>query len=187
MRKTPTWGKAIGIIMICLGSISVFLQLYKIIIARIMSVFPNMMDNVTALNPEMDTNQQQGMALAKQMMVMTREQANALIMVGTVGFLLLIFYIVAGAKLLTAQPANYNRAKIMLIIFILFNAFSSFLLVSGSGNVIVTTLGVYGIVGLVFDIVLFIILLTSNKADYGIGVDPELTSYTLHTDSEDIV
>jgi hypothetical protein len=94
---------------------------------------------------------------------------------------------VGGVKLLTVAPANYNFAKYALISFIALNATGCIYFFSGQGALFVKMIMIYSIVGLVFDITLIIILLSSNKADYGIDVEESMQGYTVDAQDEEIL
>lgn len=187
-KKAPVWGKAIGIIMISLGGLGVFYQAYKIIVP---SLFRNMFGvfNNEALYNQNDNVSRQAVDQLTEMMFMTEGQANSMKIIGFLGILLTIFYIIGGAKLLVPKPANYKFARLALGIFIFYNLVSV-ILVYGSGmGYFFNMIMIYAIVGLVFDIALIIILLKSNQADYGIGENINDTVVDLNSNStyEEIV
>ncbi len=188
MRKSaPGWGKAIGIIMICLGGLSVFYQLYKIVFPAIFRTIPRQIENISRMDPNFDRNGEQAINQFNSIIGMSESQANLLVTLGILGIISLIFYIVGGAKLLTVKPENYKFAKFALSGFILYNVIGGILFLSTNSGWFAGIIMMYSIIGLVFDITLLIILLSSNKAAYGIGTAPELETYTQDQNDEEIL
>ncbi|MFT5818836.1 MAG: hypothetical protein ACI8ZM_000057 [Crocinitomix sp.] len=179
-KSAPGWGKAIGIIMICLGGLGVFYQIYKMIIPAFFGNLPRAMNNFPHLDNDIAFNQ------FSNMMGMSATQANLLIAYGVLALILTIFYILGGVKLLTATPANYNFAKNALLGFILLNAAGCIYFFTSHSGFIVKVLMIYAIVGLVFDIALLAILMSSNKADYGIGVEESMQVYSAEAENEEV-
>ena len=182
-KNAPGWGKAIGIIMICLGGLGTFYQIYKII-------FPSMINNMTS-SPlfqiaENDMNRQ-AFNQFSHAFGLDQNGMNLMILFGVLGTILLIFYIIAGAKLLTVNPKNYYMARNALLVFVFFNAVGCILFFTISVGFFLKMILIYSIVGLVFDIALLAILLSSNKAAYGIGVEEGMESYTLDSQDEEVI
>ncbi|NOQ76025.1 MAG: hypothetical protein GQ574_28725 [Crocinitomix sp.] len=175
-KSAPGWGKAIGIIMICLGGLGIFYQIYKFIIPVFFGSFPRRMSGMSQFNNPFN-----------DMLGMSETQANMLILYGVLGLALSIFYILGGVKLLTVAPANYNFARYALISFIILNAAGCIYFFSSHTGIIIKGIMIYAIVGLVFDITLLIILMSSNKAEYGIGVDESMQVYSVDEQSEEIL
>lgn len=171
--KAPTWGKAVGIIMICLGGLGTFYQLYKII-------FPSFFSQVPFNNV--------GNSEFKEIFGLGSSGLNMMIIFGFIGILLSVFYIIGGAKRLTAKPANYYFAKYTLLIFIIYNLIGVVLFYLLTVGFFIRILLIYAVVGLVFDIALFVIALSSNKAAYGIGGEQGIKQvYTNDRIDEEII
>lgn len=181
-KRAPVWGKAIGIIMICLGGLGVFYQAYKIIVP---SLFRNMFGiiNNDAIYNHSDNVSRQAVNQLTEMMFMTEGQATAMKVIGFLGVLLTIFYIIGGAKLLVPKPANYKFARLVLGIFIFYNLVSIILVYTSNMGYFFNMIMIYAIVGLAFDVALFVILLKSNQADYGIGEYVNDTVVDLNSDN----
>jgi hypothetical protein len=185
-KKAPGWGKAIGIIMICLGGLGIFIHIYKMLIPSLFGNMPRMMNDLSRL----DHNNPAGDIMINEfnnMLGLSSTQSAMLMTFGILCLGLTVFYIIGGAKLLTATPSNYRFAKGALIAFIALNAIGVSYFYLGNTGFIVKAILIYSIVGLVFDITLLIILNASNKADYGIGVDDSLEPYSNYGDDEELI
>lgn len=187
MKKAPKWGRAIGIIMIILGSFGVFFQLLKTLIPSYMRAFSIMVEQSIRKNENLDPGHLQNLAYVKQQWTASDESLAILMISGIIGVLLLIFYIIGGAKLLKAKELNFQFAKYALIVFILFNAFSSFYFLWMNQNGLLKVLGIYIAVGTAIDIVLLSVALTSKKTEYGGEANTELNAFTLNPESEEII
>lgn len=187
-KSAPGWGKAIGIIIICLGGLGVFYQIYKILIPSIFSSFPVQVLN-DAAHADPDFNRQQEIVLDQMNSIVkiTTVGGQWMIIFGYFGILVTIFYIIGGTKLLTAKPQNYNFGKYALIAFIAYNVIEGIVLLSMNTGFLIRAILVYSGIGLVFDVTLLIILLSNNKAAYGLGSEPENEQYTLHVEDEEII
>ncbi len=186
-KKAPSWGKAIGIIMICLGGLGIFYQMYKIIMPSFMQTMP--LNQMSQLDPNMDRGQRIIVNQFENIMDFNGLE-NYLMTLGIIGVILCIIYIISGAKLLTVKPQNYKFAIYVLGIFIAFNAFQLYLVFSGGTSFMMKALFIYSIIGIAFDIALLAILLSSNKAEYGISKglnEPDKDRYTVDLDNEEIV
>ncbi len=186
MRKTaPGWGKAIGIIMICLGGLGIFYQIYKLIMPMFFNSFPIAMNNLSHL----DNNPYNDVVINEfsNLFGFTQLQVTMLVVFGILGLVLTIFYIMGGVKLLSVAPANYNFAKFALIAFVVLNALACVFFFTTRGGMFMTAIMMYSLIGLVFDITLLIILLSSNKADYGIGSDEQMQVYSVDRENEEIL
>jgi hypothetical protein len=164
--KVPGWGKAIGIIMICLGGLGLFYQIYKMIIPSIFRFQREMMENVSNLEVEPNMGQEQVFIKFEEMMHLSAYQESLLLLFGIIGTILCALYLVAGIKLLTVKPINLQLAKGALFIFILFNLVSSLLLILDGFSLVLIGILVYSFIGLLFDVVLIIILFMSDKSAY---------------------
>ncbi len=185
-KAAPSWGKAIGIIMICLGCLGVFYQIYKIMVPGMLKLVPKF-NQFPGYNEHMTTNEEIAFEQINSMLSASDSEANLVITLGYLGLVLMVLYIIAGAKLLNAKPANYNFAKYTLGGLIVYNGVGLLLFVGFLSNLFLGMILTYAMVGLVFDIALFIILLASNKGAYGIGVDTSMQGYTLDTDDQEIL
>lgn len=186
-KAAPGWGKAVGIIAICLGGLGVFYQMYKIIMPSFFRRIPETLNTLSQLDPNRTVEEEIAINQFQTIMGFTDGQATALMTFGVVGLVLTAFYIVGGAKLLKAKPSNYHFAKYALITFVVYNAILCLYIYTGNGSLILSAIGIYSLVGLVFDVTLMIIVLASDKADYGIGVDTSMHDYTLNPESEEII
>lgn len=187
MKKAPTWGKAIGILMIILGSLGVFFQLVKTILPSYMRIMPTMLDQSYRQVQDMDPLQAQNVEFLKRQWEVTDGATNAVLAMGIIGTLFLIVYIVGGAKLLAPKAFNFHFAKYTLFLLIAFNAISGYYLFFMNQNPILKGLGVYVLIGLLIDVVFLIIAFTSNKSAYGIGAVPEMDGYSLNPESDEII
>jgi hypothetical protein len=181
VKKAPGWGKALGIIMICLGGLGIFYQIYKIIIPWIFGIFSRPLNDMARLSNDRAFDE------LNYMMGMSESQANVMIAFGIFGLVLTIFYIMGGVKLLSVAPGNYEFTKYALSAFIMLNAAAIVYFLMSHASFTIRLLMIYAIVGLVFDITLIIILLSSNKSDYGVGVDESMQAYTVDTTDEEIL
>ena len=184
-RITPGWGKAVGIIMIVLGGLGVFYQFYKILAPKILETQSKVMDTMSHL-PSNDgfSGNRAVSSMFNEFLQMSSFQTNVFVFSGIIGFLLCAFYIVAGAKLLVAKPINYKLAQYALISFLVLNLGTIFLLFRDAMSLFVIGLMVYIIIGFVFDLVLLIILLASDKRRYGIGGEALSEINTLYNQDE---
>lgn len=176
--KTPGWGKAIGIIMIVLGSLGVFYQGYRIMIPKIMEMQYRMFSDITEVMDEADTIDPDNPTRIKPQKVFDSFQDEILLsqntitwlpILGGIGVLFCIFYIVGGAMLLKARPISYKMAVSALIAMLALNIFACLVLIPNDSSLMLFGLLVYSCIGIAMDIALLIILLLSNKAAYGIG------------------
>jgi len=187
-RVTPTWGKAIGILMIIFGSLGIFIQFYKIMIPQIFKMSGGIMNAMNQLpQQEGQTDMRAPMALFNEMAAMSNMQANTMIFGGVIGLIACALYIIAGAKLLKATPSNYNWGKNMLLAFLTLNVVTAILLLIDGFSIIVMGVMVYMILGFIIDLVLYIILISSDKTKYGIGVAPNQEVYTVDQNNEEIL
>ena len=160
----PNWAKAVAIIQICLGSLGIFIQFYKIVIP-IISRFKNIAASEFV---QQDFEAQRNFTKATQLIDLSESQATFLTILGVIGLVLCVVYIIAGVKMLKPFRANYNLSKYVLITFILFNLINIAFFSTSNGNILILGIMFYVIVGLVIDITLLIIGMTSDKSVYGI-------------------
>lgn len=180
-KTAPGWGKAVGILMIVFGGLGVFIQIYKIMMPQILRMQKNMMHSFSTIEMDNQPNPfRHSQNIFSDMMGISDLQANTLIISGVIGLIGCIFYIIGGAKLLRATPANFKFAKTVLIGFLSLNVLTVILLISEGSSLMMLAILVYIIMGLVVDLVLTIIVSTSNKTAYGIGVaeSDAVDSYT---------
>ena len=155
-NNVPTWGRVIGIIMICLGALGVFNQFYKMM----MRTYASMGNGFGGSN------------LFSNMFGITETQGTILMILGLLGIGACVFYIIAGAKLLKATPQNYNFAKYALFGFIGFNLISIVWMAMNSDSFLIMGLMTYVGIGLALDIAMVIIFMMSDSSGYGIGEPP---------------
>lgn len=172
MRKAPTWGKTVGIIMIVLGGLGVFIQIYKMIL----KTFANIQNDVFSNLQHLPDANEPGLRVFDQMFGMTSSQGNIMMIMGLLGLVGCVIYIVGGAKLLKASPQNYNFAKYSLLGFLIYNLICIIWMGMNTHSLMIMGLMVYVVIGFVFDIVLIIILLSNDKSAYGIGEPSASTS-----------
>src|SRR5690606_7262318 len=99
MKKAPQWGKAIGIIMICLGGLGSFIQFYKLILPFMSKLMPELMDQAMAQNSQMTAFEIQNLERLKEMFKLSESEGNTMVILGVTGLILIVFYIIGGAKL----------------------------------------------------------------------------------------
>ncbi|MCC7453233.1 MAG: hypothetical protein IT222_03625 [Crocinitomix sp.] len=159
MKKAPVWGKVLGIIMICLGGLGVINQVYKLMVPMMMDMMRDFPVHPANGNP---------MAAQTGLDVMfgNSNSATMLMILGFSGLAMMALYIVAGAKLLTRKMANYNFAKNVLLIMLVYNALTLIYMWSGAGGMFVKMLAIYGTIGFVFDLTILIILISNDKQEY---------------------
>lgn len=92
--------------MISLGGIGTFYQLYKIIFPTFFNQSP--LQDIANNGPTREFRDVFGMDSAA---------LDLMIIFGVIGLLISVFYIIGGAKLLSAKPTNYHFAKYALLIF----------------------------------------------------------------------
>ncbi len=181
IRSTPSWGKALGIIMICLGGLGILMQIYKI-------MFPMMFKLMRSMPiPAPPTNHGQAPEKILDMMLGARNSFDWLILIGVIGIFMVTIYIIGGVKLLTAKPINYHFAKWTLIAMLVYNAISLFLFWTALTGIFIRMLSIYIIVGIVFDLAILIILLSSNKAAYGIGTHEAIETYNYNQQNDEVI
>ena len=125
-------------------------------------------------------------AIFNELSGMSNLQANTLIFGGVIGLIACALYITAGAKLLKANPSNYNWGKNMLITFLIINVVTAILLLIDGFSIFVMVIMIYIVLGFIIDLVLCIILLSSDKTKYGIGVEPNQQVYTVDQNNQEI-
>lgn len=180
INKTPSWGKALGIIMICLGGFGILMQIYKII-------FPMMFKLMRSMPmPAPPTNHGQAPEKILDMMLGARNSFDWLILIGVIGIFMVTIYIIGGVKLLTAKPINYHFAKWTLIAMLLYNGISLILFWTAMTGIFIRMFSIYIIVGFVFDLAVLIILLSSDKAAYGIGTQETIETYNYNQENEEV-
>jgi len=178
--KVPGWGKAVGIIMIILGSLGIFYQAYKIMAPKIFEMQQQMMSNMSnafEMNEEMDNN---SVRMNPEAFLNTFQETfrisdvakNWLPTFGIIGLLLCIYYIIGGVLLLKPKALNYKIALSALVSMIALNIISYIVVFSEGNSLMLIGLMIYSFVGVAFDVALLIICLTSNKSSYGIGEAP---------------
>lgn len=165
-RTTPGWGKAIGILMIVFGSLGFFIQIYKMMLPQLVktATFLEAMDQAQTTNPF------QSQVMYREMMNMGDQEAAILFYAGLIGLLGIVVYIIGGAKLLKATPANFNFARFTLFGFIVLNTLTTALLIKAGPSFLSMGAMVYIILGIITDLVLLIVLVSNDKTRYGIGV-----------------
>jgi hypothetical protein len=57
----------------------------------------------------------------------------------------------------------------------------------GNVSIMLKAIGTYSLVGFALDLVMLIIILSSDKNAYSVGVDTSMQNYTLHSDSDEII
>ncbi|MBK7130060.1 MAG: hypothetical protein IPH66_11950 [Crocinitomicaceae bacterium] len=170
-KQAPGWGKAIGILMIIFGSFGVFIQIYKIIIPSMLKLQNRMMHSFSSMDMNGEPNPfRESQEVFDELLYMSDTQANVMMVSGILGFILCVFYIVGGVKLLKPKPAHYKFALYSLFAFLGLNALTCILLFASGPSIVIIGILVYVIMGLVMDLVYTIILATSDKTKYGIGV-----------------
>lgn len=179
MRKVPGWGKIIGIIMIVLGALGVFLQFYKISLPTFANLQGEILNDLDGLSGPKKV----GIKIFDSMFGMSQTQGNVMITLGIFGLIACTLYIISGTKLLKAEPKNYNFAKFTLIGFLIFNLINVVWMGMNNNSVMIMGIMVYVLVGLVFDIVITIILLSNDKSAYGIG-EPQSSSHIIDDENE---
>jgi hypothetical protein len=156
-KNVPSWGKVIGILMICLGSLGVFNQFYKMMIRT----YANIGNGFGGGNF--------GGGLFGNMFRISETQGNIMMLLGVLGLAACVFYIIAGAKLLKAEPANYNFAKYALFGFIGFNVVCITWMAFNSNSFLIMGMMTYVGFGLALDVAMLIIFMMSDSSGYGVG------------------
>ena len=113
MQKATIWGKVVGIIMICLGALGIFNQFYKISLKSVAGMQGEMIEGFSEI-PLGENKPNPFGSIFKNMFAMTETQGNIIMIIGIVGVLLAIFYIIGGVKLLQASKKNYYFVLIHL-------------------------------------------------------------------------
>ncbi|MBK9190295.1 MAG: hypothetical protein IPM77_01715 [Crocinitomicaceae bacterium] len=117
-KTAPGWGKAVGILMIIFGALGVFIQIYKLIIPRMIAIQGNMMNRMNTYDSVYGNEFSEVSNMYGEMFGISESQATFLTISGVLGFISCVFYIIGGAKLLTPKPANLNFAKYALFGFL---------------------------------------------------------------------
>jgi len=174
--KAPGWGKAIGIIMIVLGSFGIFFQAYRILIPKIMEMQQKMIsgisqgielsenmnqDNPFRANPDKIFNSFQ------ENFLFSETTLNWLPIFSVLGIVLCIFYIVGGAMLLKPKSISFKMGLGALIAMIALNIISFVILIPNDDSFMLYGVLIYSFIGTAIDIALLIIVLMSNKSAYG--------------------
>jgi len=178
--KAPTWGRVIGIIMIVLGSLGIFYQIYKIAMPAMMDIQQDMMSEITneieyneEFNHEFE-NENIRMRPEKifntfqEKFMLTDSSKKWLPVFGMLGILFCIYYIIGGAMLLKAKPLNYKIALSAIGGTVALNLISYIVLFSGGTSLMLFGLLIYSFIGVLIDLALFIIFISSDKSKYGI-------------------
>lgn len=182
-KKVPAWGKTIGILMIIMGSLGAFYQLYRIVFPMILNVQQEFIGNFSRitkdqiqnndslrLNPEFNQNfesiENTFQAVNNSIFKVEPHIIQYIIIFSVLMLLVNIVYIIAGTKLLTKKVYNYQFAKVTLIVAVLINVLSLFLIFSGQNSLMIFAMMFYAFIGLVADIVYLIILQSHHKSDY---------------------
>lgn len=170
-KSAPGWGKAVGILMIIFGALGVFVQIYKLIIPRMIALQGNMMNRMDQLNSYNNSYNEFSAVndVYGEMFGITEAQSTFLTISGILGFIGCVFYIVGGAKLLTPKPSNLNFAKYALFGFFGLNLLTLIILMSSGNSVLLMVILIYVGMGFTIDLVLGIILLSSDKSAYEPG------------------
>ncbi|MFD1550613.1 hypothetical protein DNU06_14770 [Putridiphycobacter roseus] len=183
IKKVPGWGKTVGILMIIMGSLGAFYQLYRIVFPMILNVQQEFIGNFSRitkdqiqnndslrLNPTFNENFESfenSLEAVNNTIFKIEPHIIQYIMVFSLIMLLVnVIYIIAGTKLLTKKIANYQFAKITLIIAILINVLSLFLIFSGNNSLMIFAMMFYAFIGLIADIVYIIILQSHDQSEY---------------------
>lgn len=168
-KSAPGWGKAVGILMIIFGALGVFIQIYKLIIPRMIEMQGNMMDRMSSYDSVYGNPYSEVSNVYGEMFGISESQATFLTISGILGFIGCVFYIIGGAKLLTPKPANLNFAKYSLFAFFGLNLLTLIILMSSGNSVLLMVILIYVGMGFTIDLVLGIILLSSDKSAYEPG------------------
>lgn len=163
-KSAPGWGKATGIIMIILGGFGIFWNIYRLIMPAVLRVQQNMMHNIAELNH--DENMENMGHVFNKMLSMDRTTENMLFGFSIVGLILCVIYIIGGVKLLKAKPENLNFAKMILLVALIVGVVQYILMFSFASGIFIIGILFYNILGTLFDLVLYIILMASNKDAY---------------------
>ncbi len=185
--KAPGWGKTIGILMIILGSLGVFYQMYRIAFPKILNFQNKMMhtitdmqkdafnqidENDTILNKE-ELNQfiteplQQFDHFRETIFGLDDQTTNYLTWFSLIMIVLCIVYIIAGTKIMKPSIQNYNMAVYTLVASIVINLISYVLIFTGQNSFMIMAIMFYSFIGVVADVVFLIIAITSDKSAYG--------------------
>ncbi|MCG8577594.1 MAG: hypothetical protein MI810_22125 [Flavobacteriales bacterium] len=183
--KTPSWGKGVGISMIVLGSLGILFSFYRFAFLKIVAFQQEMLNEFDKISADDGPSSPFGNSLFKKAFHVSEFHENFIHVFTTIGFIICILYIIAGAKLLKAKPQNYNFARIILILSVALAIIQYFMMLGVGGySMLILGLLVYNMFGTACDIALMLILLLSNKAQYGIGVDTSLEGYTKSIDDD---
>jgi len=182
--KAPSWGKAMGIVMICLGALSIIMQFYKISLRGFARIQSNVMDGFGDI-PIGDKPNPFG-SIMKNMFYMSETQGNIIMIIGFLGVGLAIFYLIGGVKLLQAKKKNYIMARNSVIVFLAYNLISVVWLSMNSESFYLSAMLTYTGIGVAFDITVLIILLSSDKSAYGIG-EPTVSVENESVDDFDVL
>jgi hypothetical protein len=180
-RSTPSWGKALGIIMICLGGLGILMQIYKMMFPMMFKLMRSMPIPPAPINNELAPQKMLDFMFGQQ------NSFDWLILIGVIGIFMVTIYIIGGVKLLTTKPINYHFAKWTLIAMLLYNGISLILFWTTMTGFFIRIFSIYIIVGFVFDLAILIILLSSNKAAYGIGNQEALETYSYNQENEEVI
>lgn len=186
-RPVPAWGKTVGILMIIFGSLGAFFQIYKIIIPQLLRIQREVMDSMAQVEFDNQPNPfKMSQGIFDKYMHLTEAESNTLVICGIAGLIACVFYIIGGAKLLKATPANYQFGRAAAVGFLSLNIITVIALLSSGTSLLMVGILVYVILGLLIDLTLSIILLAADKSKYGIGIssDQDLQNYT-RTSSDD--
>lgn len=194
MKTVPGWGKGIGITMIILAALGIFYQFYKImapsmfgIQKQIMKDFPPIGQPGNPYNSEQPFNPYNEATLSRMedLMTLSPFQSNILVISGIIGIILTGFYFAGGIKLISApKPTNYNFGRCALLSFLIFNILSAVILLSDGFSIFLLAILIYQMIGFVFDMVLWLILISSDKSKYGIGAPKISELYTKEEHNE---
>lgn len=171
MNTVPTWAKTIGIMMICLAALGFIGAINKISFPTQIEMQGEIMDGFGEETGGVFGNRM--MNTMKSMLVISPFQAYTVMVSGIVTLLGCGFYLFAGIRMLKLDVKNLKLTRIVLIGFIVVNALTVvFVLTGGSYSMMVMTAILYPLIGLIFDVVLLIVMASSDKSVYyGVGVE----------------
>lgn len=179
MSNAPSWARGVGIVQISLGAFGIFFQIYKLVIPAF-SKFQNIATH--AMNENMDLETKRVLGIVSKEFGLTNAQANIMITLGFIGILLCVFYIIGGVKMLKLHPKNLRFGQLTLLLFIIYNMASVVYFTLNINNILVMGLSIYMIGAIIIDIALLIIIIASDKSDYGLKGKTSPTSRKRNSD-----
>ncbi len=186
--KTPTWALVVGIMMLLFGSCSLNGDLQSIYSPKMFEIQEKILDGMSdgmkdAQSDSTKTNKEDATETTsnlddkimfekmsenmKDMFHVSDFTKTWMVRFGYIGIIVSIIYILGGLFLLIKKPFSIKLVYVALGLSIIFSIVKVIVLSADSSDSFITmTAGFSEMFGVVFDIILLIVILTSNREVY---------------------